>query len=748
MVRSAFLLLCLLSAAAPAIASEGAGLLPLPRSAEAQAGRFTVTASTPLIAEGADAERAASYFADLLRRTANVGIREGSGAGAIRFRTVAGMAPESYRLEVTPEGATITASDHSGLLYGGVSLWQLLTREPGLTAQAVRIEDGPRFGWRGLMLDSARHFQSTDFIRQLLDWMAVHKLNRFHWHLTDDQGWRLEIRRYPRLIEVGAWRIPASAPGAPQLPRTGGYYTQDQAREIVAYARERGIEVVPEIEMPGHALAPIRAYPELGTGVTPPPGIESDWGVFPYLFNVEDGTFTFLENVLDEVLEIFPGTYIHVGGDEAVKDQWRASRQVQARMRALGVADEHELQSWFISRFARFLEARGRRLIGWDEILQGGLPQGATVMSWQGIEGAVRAAQANHDAVLSPAPVLYLNHRQGGTAAEPPGRGQVITLRDVYAFDPAPATLTADQQRHILGLQANMWTEHARTEERVAQMMFPRASAVAELGWSPAATRDFADFTQRLAPQLARLETLGLDASPSAFRPEAEARIEGRRDHVTVTLANQAGSDIRYTLDGSEPTSASALYRSPLNLPVPARLRARGFFGSEALPGMLDRNFDALSLRRRDDTQLKLCSESIALSLEDDAPAEGPRAVYLTDIQNPCWIYENATLDGVTAIEIDVGQIPFNFQIGRDIERIRFRAPATPAGEFEIRAGGCEGERIAVLPLAPAAGNPGVTRLRATIAPRTGSADLCFTYTATGPDPMWAIDAVQLVPGP
>ncbi len=446
--------------------------------------------------------------------------------------------------------------------------------------------------------------------------------------------------------------------------------------------------------------------------------------------------------------EILFGTYIHVGGDEAVKDQWRTSPRIQARMRALGIADEAQLQSWFVSRIGRFLERRGRRLIGWDEILQGGLPAGATVMSWQGIDGAVRAAQAGHDTVLAAAPTLYLDNRQGATSDEPPGRGRLVTLGDMHAFDPAPETLTAAQQDHVLGLQANLWTEHVRTEDRAAYMAFPRVIAAAELGWSPGGTRDFPDFVARLVPQLDRLATLGLAAAPSAFRPIAVEDFDPASDRVTVTMSNQVGSAIRYTLDGSQPTGRSRLYSEPLRLGLPARLRAVAFQGDRPLPGALDRRLDQASVRRRDDNQLKLCSENIALSLEDDAPAEGPRAVFLTDIMNPCWIYEEAPLDGVQAIEIDVGQLPFNFQIGRDIERITFRPPATPAGEFEVRAGGCDGERIAVLPLAPALANPAVTRLRAPIAPRRGIADLCFTYTARGPEPMWAIDAVQLVTAP
>jgi hexosaminidase len=737
-------------------ASAGAAtprLLPAPRSVEIADGQLIVTAATAVVARDEAARGAAERFVDLVRRTTGIALTTADRASpdAITFAIVPGMAPEAYRIETGSQSATITASGHSGLFYGGVTLWQMLTDRPSpegrLVAPAATIADAPRFAWRGLMLDSARHYQSPDFIKQMIDWMSVNKLNRFHWHLTDDQAWRIEILRFPRLTEIGAWRVPASAPGAPALPRTGGYYTQDQIREIVAYARERAVEIVPEIEMPGHALAPIRAYPNLGTGVVPPPGIESHWGVFPWLYNVEEETFGFLEGVLDEVLALFPGTYIHVGGDEAVKDQWRASPRVQARMRALGVADEAQLQSWFISRIGRFLEARGRRLIGWDEILQGGLPQGATVMSWQGLEGAERAARAGHDAVLSPAPILYFDNRQGETSAEPPGRGRLVSLAEVYAFDPMPASLSPEEQAHIIGLQGNLWTEHVRTEDRAAHMAFPRAAAIAELGWSPASGHDFAGFVGRLVPQLRRLGRLGLQAAPSAFRPVARTSFDPAAGRLTVRLSNQVDAPIRYTTDGSAPTEASNLYSDPLDLALPVQLRAATFMAGEALPGALDRHYDRDNVSRRDDNELKLCSEHIALSLEDDAPAQGPRAALLVDIMNPCWIYEQAALDGVTAVELEVGQLPFNFQIGRDIDNIRFRPPATPAGEFEVREGGCDGERIAVLPLAPAVDNPALTRLTAPLPPRRGVADLCFTYTASGPEPIWAIDSVRLVRG-
>ena len=736
-------------------------LIPAPASVATRPGQFTVRDGMAVAVPSGDAEarKAADQFVDMLRQTRGLDLKVREGTeGDIRLRRVAGGTGEAYSLAASPDGVTISATDASGLLYGTVTLWQLLTQAPGrsdtVTIDAVMIEDAPRFGWRGLMLDSVRHFQSPAFIKQLIDWMALHKLNMLHWHLTDDQGWRLEIRKYPRLTEVGAWRVPAGAGAAADIdPATGkprlygGYYTQDQVRDIVAYAQARNITIVPEIDVPGHALAAIVAYPKLGVLDNPPKAVMSDWGVYPYLYNVEEPTFGFLEDVLTEVLALFPGTYVHIGGDEAVKDQWKASPRVQERMRALGIKDEHALQSYVVQRLERFLNARGRRLIGWDEILEGGLAPNATVMSWRGIDGAVAAAQAGHDAILSPNPTLYFDHRQSGSSDEPPGRGRIVSLADVYAFDPLPDRLTPEQQRHILGVQANLWTEHVRTEARVEHMIFPRAAAVAELGWSPAAAHDWRSFAKRLVPQIDRYTALGIDYAGSAVAIRPDIEFDQATNKLTVSLSNEIGSDdIRYTLDGSVPSANSPRYREPLVLNLPTRLRAAAFVEGRAIPSALDRRYDAGSVRRRMSQDLKTCAGKLVLSLEDDAPLAGSRAVFLTDIMNPCWVWEQAPLAGVAEIEVGVGQVPFNFQIGKDIESIRFRSPATPESELEVRAGGCNGEPVAVLPLAPAKGNPAVTRLRGAIAAHQDMSDLCFTFTQHGVDPMWTIDWVQLVP--
>lgn len=751
--RARWLCAFLLAGAASPAAAQLPRLLPLPVEMARAPGSFAIGPDTPLVVSPGDAgaRGAAERFAELVRKTRGLDLRvlDAANGPAIRFRRAAGGTPESYRLDVGAQGATITGGDDSGLLYGGVTLWQAMTQAPGtgpVEVAGLTVRDAPRFHWRGLMLDSARHFQSPAYVRSLIDWMAANKLNTFHWHLVDDQGWRIEIKKYPRLTGISGWRHPATAPGAPQLPQVGGFYTQDEIRGIVAYAAARGITVLPEIEMPGHALAAIRAYPELGTGTPFPAGTESDWGIFPWLYNVEDSTFAFLQDVLSEVMALFPSKYIHVGGDEAVKDQWKASPAIQAKIKALGLKDETALQAWFMHRIGEYLSKNGRKLIGWDEILEGDVPPDATITSWRGIEGAVHAARAGHDAVLSPAPTLYLNNRQAFADGEPPAHGSLITLRTVYGFDPVPAEIPEAQRKHILGLQGNLWTEHVRTEDRAAWMMFPRASAVAETGWSAKKRRDYAGFVDRLLPQIERMRGLGLTAASSAFAVRPDFAYAPGSDRVTVRLQNQSGLAMRYTTDGSPVTATSPVYRRPFSARLPFELKAAAFSRGVAAPGAIQHSVTPASLRRRGDEALKTCTNRVVLALEDDYPATGARAVFVTDIFNPCWLWEKAPVGGATQIALSVGQIPFNFQVGRDVEGIKFEAPATPEGEFIVRAGTCKGPRVAVLPLAPAAGNPGITRLVAPLSPRAGNQTLCITYTAKGVEPMWAIDAVELIP--
>jgi hexosaminidase len=737
-------------------AAEPLPLIPLPASVERAAGSFAVDASVSIVApHDAPMPWIAEYFAGLVARSSGLKLQAAaSGARAgreIAFVLATGDAasipPEGYVLDISPERASITAATAQGAFYGAITLWQLITSaDPGaapVRIPAMRIVDAPRFQWRGFMLDVARHYMPPEFVKQVLDWMAIHKLNTFHWHLTDDQGWRLEIRKYPLLTEIGAWRIPAGAAGAGG--RYGGFYTQEEVRDIVRHAAERFITVVPEIDMPGHAQAAIAAYPQLGTEDARPP-VSADWGVHSWLYNVEESTFTFLEDVLGEVMELFPGPYIHVGGDEAVKDRWIASPRVQQRMRELGIADETALQSWFIGRIERTVRGSGRKLIGWDEILEGGLAAEAAVMSWRGEQGAIAAATHGHDVVMTTHPTLYLDFLQSDASTEPPGRPTYVTLADVYAFEPVPAVLGGEQARHILGAQLNAWTEHMRTPERILHNALPRAAALAEVTWSPRESRDWHGFLARLAPQMWRYEALGVRHAGSAFEPRFEVRRQDEAVHVRLTNQSAYGR-IHYTLDGSEPSARSSEYREPLRLELPARLRAATFVAGRRIGPMREQLIDRRTLLRRTDDELRPCARNLLLRLEDDAPLAGERAVFNVDIMDPCWLYEDADLGVARGLAVTVGQLPFNFQIGRDVEKIPLRPPQTPHGELEVLLDGCGGERLALLPLAPAVDRAALTELPAVAldARVAGVHDLCFRFTRRTLEPMWVIDAVQLL---
>jgi hexosaminidase len=754
-VAAALVSAAALLAAVPALAGP-VSLTPAPAKLTTAEGAFALSAGTRIfVAEGdVEAKGVATQLSDLLFRARGFKpiVVEGappSGEAAIVLAR-GGVGGEAYALRSGPSGVIITAAKRAGLFYGAMTLWQLAVQDDArgpVALPAVSIEDAPRFAWRGLMVDSARHVQSLDTLKAVIDAMAVHKLNTFHWHLVDDQGWRLEIRKYPKLTQVAGWRKdPGAAVG---YPKYGGFYTQDQARELVAYAAARNITVVPEIETPGHALAPIVAYPSLGTAA-PDASKMGDWGIFPWLYNTDDATFAFLDDVLNEVMDIFPSTFIHVGGDEAVKDQWKASPKIQAKIKELGLKDEHELQSWFIQRVGRSLDKRGRRLIGWDEILEGGLAPNATVMSWRGINGAIAAAKAGHDTVLSPHPVLYLDNRQSLSPDEPAGRGQVISLKDVYAFDPAPAQLSADERKHILGVQANVWTEHMQTDARMQLMAFPRAIALAERAWTPEAGVNWDDFARRMPAEMARLKILGVAANTVPFEPyPALSAGEGGKTRLALSTGLGVG-EIRYTTDGKAPTAASPVYAGALELPKGAMVKARAFVGGRPLGRERAVTIDPAALWTRASGQLKRCTDKVTIKMIDDAPRDfDKRAMFDVDIFNPCWIWEGADLSKGATLTARIGQIPFNFQVGKDRDAIPLHPPATPEGELEVRLGQgarCEGERIAALPLGKARHNPGVSTISGRLPARAGKVDLCLTFTSRALDPFWVIDQVTVKP--
>ena len=422
--------------------------------------------------------------------------------------------PESYQLSVQKSGATIRASSDAGLFYGLQTLRQLLDAHAGRALPLVEVNDAPRFRYRGMHLDVARHFFPVSFVKKYIDLMARHKLNTFHWHLTDDQGWRLQIVQYPKLTEVGGCRketlVAKSDPYIGDNTPVCGYYTQEEAREVVQYARERFITVIPEIEMPGHATAAVAAYPDLAC--TPGPfEVATRWGVFDDIFCPKEETFAFIDNVLGEVTTIFPSRYIHIGGDEVPKKRWQESALAQGLIKREGLKDEHELQSYFIRRVEKMLNARGRRLIGWDEILEGGLAPDATVMSWQGTKGGIAAAQQGHDVIMTPNSHLYFDHYQGDPATEPLAIGGNSPLQNVYSFEPMPPDLSAREALHILGAQANVWTEYMATSSHVEYMVFPRLLALSEVVWTPAALRNWSSFQARLPMRLRELARLGVN---------------------------------------------------------------------------------------------------------------------------------------------------------------------------------------------------------------------------------------------
>ncbi|SFE13572.1 hexosaminidase [Chitinophaga sp. CF118] len=483
--------------------------------------------------------------------------------------------PERYELDVNA-GTVSLKGDAAGLFYGLQTLQQLLPLEKSTTIHipGVQIIDKPRFAYRGLMLDVSRHFFPPSYIKQFIDVMAQYKFNRFHWHLTDDQGWRIEIKKYPRLQEiasqrketiVGHHRYSNGFDGKPY----GGYYTQDEVRDIVKYAAERHITIIPEIEMPGHSQAVLTAYPSFGnTGG--PYEVRSTWGISKDILNpVNDSVFTFLEDVLIEVMDLFPAKYIHIGGDECLKDRWKESPQVQELIKKLGLKDEHALQSYFIQRIEKFVNSKGRNIIGWDEILEGGLAPNATVMSWRGEEGGIAAAKEKHDVIMTPNTYLYLDYYQGHPATEPLNAGGYLPLSTIYKYEPLPPSLNAEEQKYIKGVQANIWTEFIPDNLMADYMVWPRALALSETAWSPASKKNYNRFLKKMPAELARMEKENIN-----FRIPEPAGLESKLVIAPAAIVKLTppvkGAAIYYTTDGNQPGINSNRYTQPIHLQVPA----------------------------------------------------------------------------------------------------------------------------------------------------------------------------------
>ena len=574
------------------ITQQKISIIPKPVSLTVEEGHFTIDKNTSIIFNTKENElqHAAHFFNEYLKNISGdvlpFNVKKNKSIELLIKKTPT-IGEEGYLLNVSPKSIQIIANTKAGIIYGMQSLFQTLPEirtNATLEVPCMKITDYPSFKWRGMHLDVSRNFFSPEMIKEYIDLLSEYKFNTFHWHLTDDQGWRLEIKKYPKLTSVGAWRadrrgIPWSEckPTQPGEAATyGGYYTQEQVRDIVAYAQERNITIVPEIEMPGHSEAAIAAYPWLSctqqpqttiTGGMYPPGIQSNY------CPANDSVFTFLENVLTEVMKLFPSKFIHIGGDEVDKTPWKNDPRCQALMKKLGYTDEEQLQSYFIQRIEKFLIAHHRKLIGWDEILEGGLAPEATVMSWRGENGGIQAAKMKHDVVMTPGTPLYFDHYQAGPAGEPEAIGGFNTLKMVYDYYPIPKELDSTDAKYVLGAQANVWTEFISTREHLEYMVLPRMLALAEGLWTPKNEKNYVDFYDRLQNQFREFDEKGFHYCPGNFTVAIKPVSQDGK--LSVTLSSEIpGSDIYYTTDGSDPDAGSNKYMNPVQIDSSLTLKA------------------------------------------------------------------------------------------------------------------------------------------------------------------------------
>lgn len=578
---------------AAAVPDTGIAIIPRPLRMETGTGSFALTPQSRILVQAGNPEL--QHIAKELA----AGIRQQSGiqltvsalgkmrpVNAIVLQLQADtLGDEGYRLSIKPGLVTASATKPAGVFYAAQTILQLLPAENKGTASlpAAEIADKPRFGWRGLMLDVGRYYYPVEYIKQYIDYMALHKLNTFHWHLTEDHGWRIEIKKYPRLTAVGAWRDGTQfTHNRVNNNPHGGYYTQEEVKEVVAYAKARYVTVVPEIEMPGHSLAALVAYPELScTGG--PFKMPVEWGIQKDVYcGGNEKTYAFLKDVLTEVATLFPGQTIHIGGDECPKDRWKACSRCQQMIKDKNLKDEHGLQSYFITEIEKFLQTKGKRIIGWDEILEGGLAPNAAVMSWRGTKGGIEAARMLHPVVMSPNQFMYFDYYQGETYLEPYAIGGFLPLRKVYEYEPVPAELNAKEAEYIIGVQGNVWAEFIHSNEKVDYMTYPRAAALAETGWSAADKKDWNDFTRRMESQYLRYQKAGIRYSPSAYNVTFEVKKDSARNKALVTMhTNSFQPEIYYTVNGNEPSVKSLKYQQPFEVNMPVTIRAATFKGTE-----------------------------------------------------------------------------------------------------------------------------------------------------------------------
>ena len=590
---------------------EEIAIIPKPVELNLENGSFKFNAQTQFVISDSNQKKIVFILTDKFKNVAGWTLNISEKApktNFIEFVVDNNLPEEAYDLLVNSNKISIKAKTYSGFLYGMESIRQLLPSE--IESEVIVknkewiipnliIKDKPRFKWRGLHLDVARHFFEKDYIIQTIERLAMHKMNVFHLHLVDDQGWRIEIKKYPKLTKVGSFRLnqedahwDSRRITTPEDEATyGGFYTQDDIKEIVAYAKTKGVQVVPEIEMPAHVMSAIASYPELSCFETPI-GVPSGgvWPITEIYCAGKESTFEFLENVLLEVMELFPSKYIHVGGDEATKTHWAKCPDCQNRMKMEGLIDVEELQSYFMKRMERFINAHNRKLIGWDEILEGGLGSEATVMSWRGFEGGIEAAKQGHDVVMAPGDFCYFNHYQGPPNQEPLAQDGFVPLKKVYEFDPIVEEMTPERAQHILGGQACLWSEYITTPEHSEYMLFPRLAALSETLWSPKESRNWNDFSGRLMSLMKHFDQAGINYSKSAFLITEDVKIDIETKEVEIHLQNEFdNSDIRY-VTGNKPISEAVIYSEPIKISETKTIKASLFKNDKPIGNPFETN--------------------------------------------------------------------------------------------------------------------------------------------------------------
>ncbi|MEE9430740.1 MAG: family 20 glycosylhydrolase, partial [Melioribacteraceae bacterium] len=606
-------------------------IIPEPLEVKVNTGNFIINDDTKIIVDSDNpkVKNVANYFVEQFNSASGFSLKifeseNNRDKNSIVFsdkKIATTLGDEGYTLTSNVDEINLAGSPN-GLFLGVQTLFQLLPKEiyrvkviANIDWQIplVEIKDKPRFKWRGMHLDVGRHLFPISFIKKYIDYIAMHKLNVFHWHLTEDQGWRIEIKKYPKLTEIGAWRkgTQVKKTNKDDGIRYGGFYTQDEIKEIVKYAEERFVTVVPEIELPGHSVAALTSYPELScTGG--PFEVRTLWGVDDDIYCAgNEATFTFLENILSEVLELFPSKYIHIGGDEAPKVRWEKCSKCQTRIKTEGLKDEHELQSYFITRIEKFLNSKGRQLIGWDEILEGGLAPNAAVMSWRGIEGGISAAKLKHNVVMSPTDFCYFDFYAGKPENEPLAIGGFLPLEKVYSYEPIPEELSAEEQKYIMGVQANQWTEYIATPELAEYMTLPRLCALAEVAWSPKEKRNYEDFSERMGIHYERLNVLGINYR----RPGLEGFNKNNvfiNDAIVKIISKQKNMEIRYTTDGTEPTRKSILYMEEFKVTETTLIKIKEF----TIDGQISPTYESNYIKEKPVTPITIRTENEGLSFE------------------------------------------------------------------------------------------------------------------------------------